>query len=175
MKRLLISLAVCVFLQIPVFAQEPPMAEVSGGFSALTFKPSGTTERTTPLGWQAGGEVRLWRFLGAVGDFGGQYEKPNGSTTTFHFYEYLGGVRVHKRMSKLDAFGHALWGGATAGGGGFSNSQFMMGYGGGADWSLNDSWAIRLAQVDWLPTHSNGSWEKNQARFGVGLVWKQGR
>ena len=172
MKRLMILVAVCLFSQIAGFAQEVPRAEVSGGFSALTFKPDGLTERTTPLGWHAGVEVHVWRFLGAVGDFGGQYKKPEDSTTTFHCYEYLGGVRAHKRMSKLDAFGHALWGGATAGGGGFSNSQFMMGYGGGVDWSLNGSWAIRLAQVDWLPTRSNGSWEKNQVRFGVGLVWK---
>ncbi len=172
MKRLLIVFAVCLFPQISAFAQDEARTEVFGGFSALTFKPSGVTERTTPLGWQAGAEVRLWRFLGAVGDFGGQYKKPEGFTTRFHFYEYMGGVRAHSRMSSLDVFGHALWGGATARGGGFSNTQFTMGYGGGADWSVSDNWAIRLAQVDWLPTRSNGAWEKNQVRLGVGLVWK---
>jgi hypothetical protein len=172
MKRLLVFLAVCLFSQIPAFAQETPMATVFGGFSALTFKPTGATERTTPLGWQAGAEVHLWKFLGGVGDFGGQYEKPTGSTTTFHFYEYLGGVRAHARMSKVDAFAHGLWGGATGGGGGFSNTQFMMGYGGGVDWSINDTWSARLVQVDWLPTRLNGAWENNQVRFGFGLVWK---
>jgi opacity protein-like surface antigen len=172
MKRFLILLAVCVFCQVSAFAQDAPKAEVFGGFSALTFKPNGVAERTTPLGWQASAEVRMWKFVGAVADFGGHYKKPIGSTATFHFYEYLGGVRAHVRRSKLDAFGHALWGGATGGGGGISNTQFTVGYGGGADWSVNDNWAIRLAQVDWIPTRSNGTWEKNQFRFGFGLVWK---
>jgi hypothetical protein len=172
MKRLLVLLAVCFFSQIALYAQEAPMATVHGGFSVLTFKPNGTTDRTTPLGWQAGAEVKVWKYLGAVADFGGQYEKPTGSTTRFHFYEYLGGVRAHARMSKLDAFGEALWGGATGGGGGINNSQFTMGYGGGADWSVNDSWSVRLVQFDWLPTRNNGTWEKNQVRVGFGLVWK---
>ena len=173
MKRLLVLIVLCSVSQLSAFAQEAATAEVFGGFSALTFKPAGTAERTTPLGWQAGAEVKVWRFLGAVADFGGQYKTPDGSTTRFHFYEYLGGVRAHWRMSRVDAFGHALWGGATGGGGGISNSQFTMGYGGGADWSVGGHWAIRLAQVDWLPTRSNGTWEKNQVRVAAGLVWKK--
>src|SRR5689334_3961436 len=106
MKRLLIVFALCLVSQLSAFAQNAAKAEVFGGFSALTFKPSGATERTTPLGWQAGAEIKVWKFLGAVGDFGGQYKKPEGSTARFYFYEYLGGVRGHWRMSSLDAFGH---------------------------------------------------------------------
>src|SRR6185295_3957394 len=173
MKRLVILLVVCVMSQISLMAQAPK-ATVFGGFSAFTFKSTGTDERLTPVGWQAGLEAKVSHRIGVVGDFAGQYKTPDGFSTRLHFYEYMGGVRVHTRVSKVDAFGHALVGAGTGGGGGSSATAMAMGYGGGADWNVNDAWAIRLVQADWIPTRSDGNWRTNHVRIGFGVVWKAG-
>jgi opacity protein-like surface antigen len=173
MKKLLILLVVCLASQASLMAQDS-RAQVFGGFSAFTFRGDSSTSRLTPVGWQAAVEAKVANHIGVVGDFGGHYKTPDGFDTRLDFYEYMGGVRFHVPVSRVGAFAHALVGAGTVRGGGLSNTSLAMGYGGGVDWNLNDSWSVRLVQADWIPTRFDDTWQTNQFRFGFGLVWKSG-
>ena len=150
-------------------ADEFPKAEVFGGFSVLSVSNSDIgTDRWNALGFQAAVAGNITKSFGIVGDFGGQYKD------SAHVYEYMGGPRFTARMKKASVFAHALFGGATIGGGTDSVSEngFAMGFGGGVDVNANKHFAIRLIQFDWVPVHMSGTWFNNQVRFGFGIVFK---
>ena len=162
MKRLLgVMMVVVAFSQFSLFAEEAPKPQFFAGLSVLSGKAA---ERVQALGWQAGVTENVNSTLGIVGDFAGQYKDG-------HYYEYLGGPRFHARREKTTIFGHALFGGLTAGSVASSVSGFTMGYGGGVDVVANDKTSVRLIQFDWLPTRIGGVWDKNTIRFGFGLVF----
>jgi hypothetical protein len=173
MKRFVMVLAaVMALVPASLWAQDAPKAEVFGGFSVLTINDSSISgSRYTPLGFQASVAGNMGRF-GIEGDFGGQY-KDGGS-----IYQYMGGPRVTHSLEKASVFAHALFGGSRASGGSGSGSinGFTMAYGGGVDVAAGDNIAIRVVQVDWLPTRfSSGgvsAWVKNAVRFGFGVVYK---
>jgi opacity protein-like surface antigen len=68
-------------------------------------------------------------------------------------------------------FAHALFGGINAGGH-ISDSAFAMGFGGGLDVNVNDHFAVRAVQFDWIPIQNAGAWDTNTIRFGFGIVIK---
>ncbi len=163
MKRLLgVMMVVVAFSQFSLFAEDGPKTQFFGGLSVLSGK---AVDRVQALGWQAGVTGNVNSTLGIVGDFAGQYKDSE------HYYEYLGGPRFHARREKTTIFGHALFGGLTAGSVASSVSGFTMGYGGGVDVVANDKTSVRLIQFDWLPTRIGGVWDKNTIRFGFGLVF----
>jgi hypothetical protein len=166
MKRLLIVLtALAVLVPASLWAQDVPKAEVFGGFSILTIKDSGS--RFTPVGWQAAVSGNVGEMFAIVGDFGGEYK--DGAK----FFTYMGGPRLIKRSDKADVFVHALFGSTHVNGGGGNN--FTMGYGGGIDVKSSEKLSFRLIQFDWLPVKESGSggtWQKNNLRFGFGVVLK---
>jgi hypothetical protein len=54
-----------------------------------------------------------------------------------------------------------------------------MGFGGGVDINTSEKLAIRIVQFDWLLVKEDGgtggsSWQKNNLRFGFGVVYKSG-
>ena len=162
MKRLLgVMIMAVAFSQCSLFAEDAPKTQFFGGLSVLSGK---NVDRVQALGWQGGITENVNSTLGIVGDFAGNYKDG-------HYYQYLFGPRFHARREKTTIFGHALFGGLTAGGGGASVSGFTMGYGGGVDMVANDQMSVRLIQFDWLPTHIGGVWDKNTIRFGFGLVF----
>ena len=102
-----------------------------------------------------------------MGDFAGHYQ--DGAS----IHEILGGVRVNHRLAKATVFGHALPVGVSkiSDGGG---SNFTMAYGGGVDINAGEKIAIRVVQFDWMLVKFDGGWEKNNVRFGFGIVFKSG-
>ena len=103
--------------------------------------------------------------FGIVGDFGAQFKND------VSFIEYMGGPRFTFRMEKASFFAHALLGGMTRSYHG-SESAFAMGFGGGVDVNINERFAVRVIQFDWIPIVDEGDWYKDQVRFGFGIVIK---
>jgi len=171
MKRLMIMLAaVAVLAPASLWAQDPPKAEVFGGFSVMHISEGGAS--TTPVVWQASVAGNINPKIGIVGDFSGNY-KDGGK-----FHTYLGGLRYNHRAEKVTPFFHGLLGGARISGEGGSVNGFTLGIGGGLDYTATDKVNIRIVQFDWLPTRlSEGgvsAWMDNTIRFGFGIVFKSG-
>jgi hypothetical protein len=164
-KSMLLLFHVFVLVSVSAWAQEKfPKAEVFGGFSLLSLDAG--KERIQPLGFQTGVAVNFHKNIGIAGDFGGQYKNEG------HVYEYLFGPQFSMRRDRVAVFAHTLFGGATAGGGGNSISNFAMGFGGGVDVSVNNRIAVRVAQFDWIPVHGAGAWDYKSLRLGFGIVFK---
>jgi hypothetical protein len=173
MKRLMIVLAaVAVLAPASLWAQDPPKAEVFGGFSVLHISEDGAS--TTPVGWQASLAVNANPKMGIVADFGGEYK--DGAK----LHSYLGGLRYNHRAEKVTPFVHGLLGGTNVsfGGGGGSINGFTIGIGGGLDYTATDKVNIRIVQFDWLPSRFSeagvSAWSNNNVRFGFGIVFKMG-
>jgi hypothetical protein len=164
-KSMLMLFHVLILVSVSAWAQEKfPKAEGFGGFSVLSLDAG--KERIQPLGFQASVAGNFHKNIGIVGDFGGQYKNEG------HVYEYLFGPQFSMRRDKVNVFAHTLFGGATAGGGGDSISHFAMGFGGGFDVSVNNKFAVRVVQFDWIPVHGTGAWDYKTIRLGFGIVLK---
>ena len=171
MKRLIIMLAaVAVLAPACLWAQDPPKAEVFGGFSVLHTKAG--DEDFTPVGWQASLAGNINPKMGIVADFGGQYK--DGVKA----HSYMGGLRYNHRMEKITPFVHAMLGGTHIGDEISSLNGFSLGFGGGFDYVATERINIRVLQLDWMPTRfSEGGisdWQNNTIRFGFGIVFKTG-
>ena len=172
MKRLMVMLvAVVVLAPASLWAQDPPKAEVFGGFSVLHIGGD-ESESITPVGWQASLAGNINPKMGIVADFGGAYKDG------LKVHTYMGGLRYNHRAEKVTPFVHAMLGGARAGDEGGSINGFSLGFGGGLDYTATDRVNIRIVQFDWLPTRfSEGgvsAWQNNVIRFGFGIVFKTG-
>jgi hypothetical protein len=170
MKRLMIMLAAVVVLAPAcLWAQDPPKAEVFGGFSVLHISDE---ESVTPVGWQASLAGNINPKMGIVADFGGQYK--DGAK----LHSYMGGLRYNHRTEKVTPFVHAMLGGTRIGDDTGSLNGFSLGFGGGLDYTASERINIRIVQFDWMPTRfSEGgvsAWSNNVVRFGFGIVFKTG-
>jgi len=74
-------------------------------------------------------------------------------------------------VNKTSVFAHALFGATHVNDGG--GNHFTMGYGGGLDVNATEKVAIRLVQFDWAPIKDTPTWQKNNLRFGFGVVLKK--
>ena len=176
MKKLLL-IGVLIFTCGSLFAQDDyPKAEVFGGFSLLNTDMGGMwSKRFSFYGFQANGAYNLDNKFGIEADFGAQFKSEQG--VTVHMYEFLFGPRFAMRRDKATMFVHALFGGKNIGAEGESTNGFAMGFGGGVDVNVNDRFAVRVVQFDWIPTRftENGEetlWIKDTIRFGFGIVIK---
>lgn len=177
MKKLTLLLVIVLTLTCgSLFAQDDyPRAEVFGGFSLLnTDIGSSLSVPHSLYGFQANIAFNLDGYFGVEADFGGQF-KSEGDVKV-HIYEYMFGPRVALRQEKTTLFLHALWGGVNVGGGGYSNSDFTIEFGGGLDLNMNDRFALRVVQVDWIWSrfieNVGYQWYKDTVRFGFGIVIK---
>jgi opacity protein-like surface antigen len=179
MKRLLMVLtALAVLVPSSLWAQDVPKAEVFGGFSILTVKDEDESRVTFP-GWQASVAANINQRFGIVGDISGNYKNDATTCPSCKIHTFLFGPRISNRVEKATVFGHALFGAAKFSATGFSDSNFSMGFGGGVDINTSEKLAIRIVQFDWLLVKEDGgtggsSWQKNNLRFGFGVVYKSG-
>ena len=172
MRRLVMLFFIVFLVSVPVLAAdgEFPKAEVFGGFSLLSVGEDALGERMTFKGFQASIAGNFHKNVGIVADFGGQYKSEQGMTA--HMYEFLFGPRLTHRMERANVFVHGLFGGLSAGGEGESDSGFAMGFGGGIDINVNERFAVRIVQFDWVPVRINEQWFKDNVRFGFGIIIK---
>jgi opacity protein-like surface antigen len=194
MKRLVLLLVVFVAGTMAANAQEDyPKVEIYGTYS-LFVADIDALDNETLHGWGAGVQGNLSRSFGLVAEFSGDYGSSGpvtiGTTTIpkvdTTIYTFLFGPRFSYRTRPVTVFGHFLVGGGTSKveerttNINISNTEFAMAIGGGLDVNVSEHVAIRAAQFDYLPIHSdineriNGdpdSW-LHHLRYQAGVVFK---
>ena len=166
--------------RVPAWSQDTPLVEAFGGFSLLTVGVEGLDREWSP-GWQGSFALNLTPTIGIVADFGGQYESQDvlGAQVDSSVHEFLFGPRFSARTEGATPFAHFLLGGARQSSSVsdqefFRNTNFALGFGGGFDINMGESFSLRALQFDWLPMRAGGEWVSNQFRIGIGFVFKTG-
>ena len=150
-----------------VRAQETPQYEVFAGGSYARQDLTGI-KSINGLGWHASLDGTANNWVSAVFDFSGYYSSPKVNlglsvpipidTST---YLYLFGPRfTYRKWHRLTPFAEGLIGVAnskfTASSVGLTNAvsstTFAAGFGGGADYGISRGFAVRLLEVDYVPT-----------------------
>jgi opacity protein-like surface antigen len=172
MKKLACIALLVIAAPLAARAQQTPAADVSVGYSYFRIGGSNGTNQNGVSGSVAY-HVNDW--VGAVADFGVYHSSPEG--VGFTTVTYMFGPRFsYQTDSKVTPFGQALFGGGHAslseGGVSATSNPFAYSFGGGADISLNDSFALR-PQVDYVGLRSNGS-TSNCARISAAIVYRFG-
>jgi opacity protein-like surface antigen len=157
-------------------AQDNPKGEIAGNYTYIHINPGGFS--TVTIDCHGGGGSTAWslnHYLGVVGEFSGC--KWSGANA--HTFTYLFGPRLtYRAYGRLEPFGEVLLGGAHIHGEtiGFSigsDNGFAMAIGGGADYKLKPSLAIRFIQADYLYTRLRGT-NQNNFRLQVGVAFRFG-
>jgi hypothetical protein len=166
-RALCLSLLFLLFASV-IKAQQTPQYEVFAG-------PSYTREDITDvkfingIGWHASLDGTANNWLSAVFDFSGYYSSPKvqfaGLTAPIPInssnYLYLFGPRfTYRKWQRLTPFAETLFGVGnsrfTASTVGLTNAvsstTFAGGFGGGADYTVNNWLAIRLIEADYVVT-----------------------
>lgn len=181
-----------------------PRVEVFGGYSFMRVEGAAFPTPEAGHGWVTSANVNFHKLFGATAEVAGQYgdagphQLPEGSlciTTfpapisclgvakSFSAYQFLFGPRVTRRTGRFTGFGHTLFGWNHIRGSGFdvggfrqSRTDFAMALGGGLDINAGRRFAIRVAQVDYVPVRVGGFrsvWLDN-VRVQSGVVIKLG-
>ena len=196
MKRCLMLLAFFVIGTVAANAQDYPKAEVWGTYNVFVADID-VLNNESLHGWGAGVQGNLNKWFGIVGEYSAAHGASGPITVAgvgtipevdLRVRTYLFGPRLSYRTKPVTVFGHVLAGGGhvkvedertgfTAG-----NQEFAMAVGGGIDVNLGKRFAIRAAQFDYLPIHTDirarvggggSSWAHN-SRFQTGFVFKFG-
>ena len=199
MRRLFLVLFVLLAASISAQAQDYPKGEAWGTYSIFRADID-VLDNETLHGYGLGAQWNLSKYLGLAGEFTSNHGAsgpvsifvpgaiiviPDLDTTIRTF---VAGPRVSYRAKPVTVFGHFLLGGANSklrdekGTSGFeeSNTEFAMVIGGGLDVNLGKHYAIRAAQFDYVPIHTDinarvgggtSSWLHN-TRYQVGFVFK---
>jgi opacity protein-like surface antigen len=126
-------------------------------------------------GWQLTYSHPFGRSLRAVGDLGGHYGSFGGADLSD--LGLFAGARWTFGGTRLVPFGQGLVGlvkrSASALGVSASDTDFGFAFGGGADYRLNDTWAVR-AQVDLLVLSGDGVTDTDP-RLSLSAVYRFGR
>ncbi|MFQ5663615.1 MAG: hypothetical protein ACE5HL_07280 [Terriglobia bacterium] len=171
MKKIVTTLGLVLLFTVPAWAQDEdyPRGEIFGGFS---FFNSGDGRPQQLYGFETSFTGNFHKNFGLTGDFGAQFKSIAG--VTLQGYQYLVGPRVAARGERVTGFGHVLFGGETLRAGTFSTTGFAMAIGGGLDVNASENIAIRVIQLDWVPSRLQGVWFKRDFRAAVGVVVKLG-
>lgn len=162
-------------------ADDTPKVEVYGGVSVLHIDDNGLhAPKRNFAGWDSEFQYNLNKLLGITADIGGNYGRLAPNIPNSHTYTYVFGPTFSYRRENATIFVHTLLGQnstniITTGTSGSSNSAFAMAWGGGIDVKVNHTFAIRLAQFDWLYTRHNlvplgGKDNQNNVRLTGGVV-----
>jgi len=175
--KLFLGMLFCISFAVGANAQDSPKGEIAGNYTYTHINPGGYS--TVTMGCNGGGGSGAWdlnHYLGVVGEF----SRCEWTIAKAHTFTYLFGPRFTYRAGRLEPFGEVLLGGAhiqgeTVGFSGSGNdSGFGMAVGGGVDYKLKPSVAIRFIQADYLYTKLGGA-NQNNFRLQVGAVWRFGK
>ena len=183
MKAYLMLAIALILLGGTALAQDAaPKAELFGGFSYIR-----TAAHHNINGWNAQAAYNVKRWFGFAADFAGHYQtldnntgEPGSSLHTFLF-----GPQLYDRAGRITGFAHALFGGASVGDNfrlfGQSvpgqGTSFAMALGGGIDANVDETFAVRIFQADYLrlsatSPFTNESEGRNNFRLSLGVVFK---
>jgi len=160
-QLIIVAISIAAFVVPALGQQETPSVEVFGGYQFSHFTPS-----INANGWNTAVTGNVNRWFGITGDVSGSYK--NGG----HMYTYMVGPTLSARTERVTPFVHALFGGASAGGGEGSANAFAMAFGGGLDVNAGNHLAWRMVQADWLLFRSGGETDKKNVRVSSGLVFR---
>jgi opacity protein-like surface antigen len=187
MRKVCLVLAFLLAVAVGASAQDVPKAEVFAGYSYARVNPGGGADGFNLNGWNASVTGNFNSWFGIKADLSGHYGTPTVNnilpppatldvdTNTF---TYLFGPQISARGERVTGFAHALFGGARVEGStlgaSISDSGFGMALGGGFDVKLNDNFAFRPAQLDYLLTRIGGDTQHN-VRYSAGIVFRFGK
>ena len=166
-------LLISVFLFVPGLShgQNFYKAGFFGGYSYLNGDFQ--THREQAHGFAASVHLNFTRNFAVVADYSGHYKHGDflagvePETRTF-ISTFLFGPRLVKSGGDINAFAHALFGGRYLSQKGFSKTDFAIGLGGGIDYKYSKRLALRVFQIDYVPTKSEENWAHNfRAEFGL--------
>ncbi len=184
----IVSLVSCV-----ANAQVPTSGNVFFGYSYLNTTPLtfvGITSRQGLNGWEGSVEGKVFRYVGVVADFSGNYGSQtlpiavgtcaigvvcSPIRTNTHIQNFLFGPRVSANFGKVRPFGEFLVGAghadATSPGPDSivsNDTTFALAVGGGLDYKIIRPIAARF-QADYIQTHLFGT-NQNNIRLSTGIV-----
>ncbi|HWP45307.1 MAG TPA: outer membrane beta-barrel protein [Blastocatellia bacterium] len=193
MRRLMMCFAVLLLAALPARAQDTyPTAEIFGGYSYFSadiefddpFDDDDQgffDEREGIHGFGFSVTGNFHPNIGIVGDFSyhkREIEIPFGNDIDISNFVFLFGPRFTARGDAVDFFGHAMVGGVRNKVENFdSDTELALGFGGGLDIKVTDSFAVRAFQLDYIPMRSRNiftgdkEWIHN-GRFQIGLTYK---
>ncbi len=171
MRKLVCLLALILAANGLALAQDDSKLDVFGGYSYMHVSPGSGLPGASTNGWEAQATGNLTDHLGATADFDGHYGDVFGIGG--HDYNFLFGPTLFHRMDKVTPFAHLLFGGSHAGAAGFSETAFAWALGGGIDWNVRPTIAVRVGQLDYLSTHF-ASTTQNNFRYSAGVVFRFG-
>lgn len=169
MKKLTLVVAVLLFFASCAFAQDVPKVELFGGYSYMNVNPTGSTFSINTSGWEGAVNYNFNSRLGIVGDISGHYCCSGQS-----IHNFMVGPQISYRAEKYTAFFHVLGGGSHAVGLTQTDTNLAFAVGGGVDYNVRPSLAIRVGQLDYVPTHFLGNWQHNFRASG-GIVFRWGK
>ncbi len=160
LRKLSLMLALCLLASVSAHAQS---FDAWGGYSYMRFRgtPAGNYN-----GFKLGGEYKVKRWLGAVGEFGSDYGSPTGAGSSIR--TFMVGPQV-SFPGPVSPFAHVLFGGAHFGQGSFGDTSFSVGYGFGIDTKIAPSLSWRIIEGDVIHTHFFGNTQDN-LRLSTGIV-----
>jgi opacity protein-like surface antigen len=184
MRKLSLALAIVV-LPVYLLAQDAPKAEVFGGYSHLHTGGQGFN------GFDAQFTYNQTEGLSITGDISGTYAGHSvnvggvgGASAHTHAYTFLvGPTYSYRKIDNFVPFAHLLVG--VAHGSSIaqtsllgqsinvatSDTGFGLAFGGGVDYELNDSWAVRPVQIDDVSVNVGGG-HSNAFRYAAGIVYR---
>ena len=200
MRRTLLITAILLSASATALAQEThPLIEAYGTYQIFRADIDFLGDESLQ-GWGAGVQWNPWRWVGAVAEINGAYGSSRASgptvnplgpaTQTFkvgtNVHTYVFGPRASWRTKPATVFVHGLFGFATNSADcsscpvftSVNNNQFAMKRGGGVDFNINSGIAIRAAQFDYVPVHSDlglnggGSSYLRNWTYQAGIVFK---
>jgi len=189
-KPLFLSSLLAICLPLAASAQEvAPKVEIFGGYSYLRADTDTTgLDSINAHGFNTSLAGNITKHIGIVGEFS-RFTLSDSFTVSVlgrinvdsNVVTYLFGPRITPHRGKVEPFVHALLGGARENdkfSGGFGDelteNAFAFALGGGLDIKVNDNFAIRVAQVDYLGDKLGGVTGKN-FRYSVGVVIRLGK
>lgn len=184
MRKLLFALVI-VILPVWLLAQDVPKAEMFGGYSYLGTGGQGFNGFH---GQFTHNQIEWWGLTGDVsGAYAGQSVNVGGLggvSAHTHTYTFLFGPTFsYRKLDKFVPFVHLLPGvshGSTKAQTNVlgqtttissSGTGFGLAFGGGVDYELNKSWAIRPVQIDYVSVNAGGG-HANAFRYAAGIVYR---
>ncbi|MFZ0522415.1 MAG: hypothetical protein WAN14_04190 [Candidatus Acidiferrales bacterium] len=162
---ILLSLAVLVSLGAGTRANAQGVGdrvEIYGGYSYFHLDNAPGTSNLN--GWILSGQYKFSSWLGATGEFSGDY----GGSQSVHTFLFGPQVSFPARISP---FAHVLIGGAHYSAPGFGDTSFAAELGGGFDAKIAPALSWRIFEGDYVLTRF-GNTTENNAKFSTGIVFR---
>ena len=178
MKKIAVLSVFFLVCSMAAMAQDFPKAEVFGGYSYAHLSEAGVGFNLN--GGSGSVAFNPHKSFGIVADIGGYHTNKFGVGATIVTYLF-GPKFAYRENDRVTPYFHALFGGAHASAGGFgitgTDNAFAMALGGGVDAKVNDNFAIRVAQVDYILTKFTDGVDdrQNSVRISTGIVFRFGK